>query len=109
MEQVTLALLHLDKLLNIVQGQCRSEQHARGSWFACLYQRRKVYWHIQGRAEEQGWPGELSFNGHLLYYWQVVYPQGEVQRVQGEWKDGFLEGKGRIEQTAGGWQEAIFR
>ena len=42
-------------------------------------------------------------------YWQVVYPQGEVQRVQGEWKDGFLEGKGRIEQTAGGWQEAIFR
>ena len=44
-----------------------------------------------------------------LYYWQVVYPQGEVQRVQGEWKDGFLEGKGRIEQTAGGWQEAIFR
>ena len=41
--------------------------------------------------------------------WQVVYPQGEIQRVQGEWKDGFLEGKGRIEQTAGGWQEAIFR
>ena len=40
---------------------------------------------------------------------QVVFPQGEVQRVQGEWKNGFLEGKGKVEQTAGGWQEAIFR
>ena len=45
----------------------------------------------------------------LILDWQVVYPQGEVQRVQGEWKDGFLEGKGRVEQTAGGWQDAIFR
>ena len=40
---------------------------------------------------------------------QVVFPQGEIQRIQGEWKDGFLEGKGKVEQTAGGWQEAIFR
>ena len=40
---------------------------------------------------------------------QVVFPQGEVARIQGEWKDGFLEGKGKVEQTAGGWQEAIFR
>ena len=45
----------------------------------------------------------------LIPDWQVVFPQGEVQRVQGEWKDGFLEGKGKVEQTAGGWQEAIFR
>ena len=39
----------------------------------------------------------------------MVFPQGEVGRIQGEWKDGFLEGKGRVEQTAGGWQEAVFR
>jgi hypothetical protein len=51
-----------------------------------------------------------TFSGGLRHRaGQERNAQGEVQRVEGTWVHGFLEGRARQEYTVGGWREGQFR